>query len=256
MPTQISYENVLTDIGLSKSEIKVYFALLELGEETTGPIVKKAEIASGKAYLVLDKLLKKGLVTYVIKNNIKHYHANDPQLLLNYLKEKEVELKEKEKKLNLILPNLQLKFEEKKYRTRAELFEGPKGLKVATDFALKKTNSGNTIRVMGVPREANARNEAFLLDWNKRRIAKGVKLKILYNFDAKEFGKKREKMPLTQVGYNPKGFQTPAWIDIFEDYVLTLTTGENPICVLIKDKTTAESYQKQFELLWENATKH
>ena len=82
------YEELLTDIGLTKSEIAIYFALLDLGVSTTGPIIKKAGIASGKAYLILDKLILKRLVTHVIKSGTKHYQAKDPEILLDYLKDK------------------------------------------------------------------------------------------------------------------------------------------------------------------------
>ncbi|MCX6802962.1 MAG: hypothetical protein NTY48_00125 [Candidatus Diapherotrites archaeon] len=255
MEKQSELEEVLADIGLSSSEIKVYFALLELGSETTGPIVKRAGIASGKAYLVLDKLLKKGLATYILKGNIKYFHANEPENLLNYLKEKEDELKAKEDKFKAVLPQLKAKFEETKYKTRAEIFEGPRGVKAVTNIALKETPAGGTICIMGVPREANAKNEAFLLEWNKRRIAKGVKMKVLYSQEAVEFGRKREKMALTEVKYMPKGIETPSWIDVFEDYVIILNTRENSICFLIKDKTTAESYKKQFDYLWKQSSK-
>ncbi len=72
----LMYEELLTEIGLTKSEIAVYFALLELGSSTTGPIIKKANIASGKAYLILDKLAQKGLVTYSIKSKTKNYQKD------------------------------------------------------------------------------------------------------------------------------------------------------------------------------------
>jgi len=49
------YEELLTEIGLTKSEIAVYFALLELGSSTTGPIIKKAEICQGNILLFLSK---------------------------------------------------------------------------------------------------------------------------------------------------------------------------------------------------------
>lgn len=51
---------VLEELGLTKSEIKVYLALLELGQSTTGPVVDKAEIASSKIYEILEKLVNKG----------------------------------------------------------------------------------------------------------------------------------------------------------------------------------------------------
>ena len=63
----------LEKIGFTKSEIAVYTALLKIGQKTTGEILKEAKISSGKIYEILDKLIKKGLVSYIIKNNTKYF---------------------------------------------------------------------------------------------------------------------------------------------------------------------------------------
>lgn len=249
------YENLLEDIGLTKSEIAVYFALLDLGSSTTGPIIKKAKIASGKAYLVLEKLLHKGLVTYSIKSGTKYYSAKDPERLLDYLKEKEGSLKEKEKKLQEIIPQLKSKYEGEKYSPLAEIYEGIRGFKTFYEFVLKELKKGDCIDILGVPREANEKFQAYLLDWNQRRIKLGIKMRIIYNHDSKEFGLKREKMKLTEVRYMKKELETPAWIDIFKDYVVTINVHGEPICFLIKNKESAESYKKYFEELWKIAKK-
>lgn len=248
-------ENLLSEIGMTKSEIAVYFALLELGSSTTGPIIKKAGIASGKAYLVLDKLIKKGLVTYVVKGGVKYYQGKDPDLLLNYVNEKENELKLKEEELKRMLPKLKAEYEEKKYTPTAEIFEGIKGFKSFYDWTLKELKKGECIDILGVPREANERFQAYLMSWNKQRIKLGIKMRIVYNHDCMKFGKTREKMPLTEVRYMKKDLETPAWIDIFKDYVVTINVHGEPICFLIKNKETAESYKKYFEMIWEMSIK-
>ncbi len=249
------YEELLEDLGLTKSEIAVYFALLELGSSTTGPIIKQAKIASGKAYLILDKLLQKGLVTFVISSGVKHYQAKDPERLLDYLKEKELSLKKKEEQLRKIIPSLKTQFEEKKYKPIAEVYEGVKGFKTFYEWTLKELKKGDTVNIMGVPKKANERFQAYLLEWNKRRIAKGIKLRIIYNWDNKEFGEKRKALKLTEVRYMKQQFETPAWIDIFKDYVVTINVHGNPVCFLIKDRNSAESYQKYFDIVWKQSSK-
>lgn len=249
------YENILNEIGLTQSEIAVYLALLEIGSSTTGPIIKKAEIASGKAYLILDKLVLKGLVTHVIKSGTKHYQAKDPDQLLNYMDEKEKSLLDKKEKLKEIIPKLKAQYEEQKYKPRAEVFEGIKGFKTFYDWTLKELEKGDTIDIMGVPKEANEKFEGYLVEWNKKRIAKGIKMRIIYNHNCKSFGKKREKMKLTEVRYMKQELETPAWIDIFKDYVVTINVHGTPVCFLIKNKESADSYQKHFEILWKESKK-
>jgi len=249
------YEELLTDIGLTKSEVAVYFALLDLGSSTTGPIIKKAEISSGKAYLILDKLIMKGLVTHVIKSGTKYYQAKDPERLLDYLRDKESELKDKEERLKEILPKIRAKYDEEKYEPIAEVYEGVKGFKTFYDWVLNELKDGDSIDILGVPREGTEMFNAYFIDWNKRRIEKKIKMRIVYNSDAKEFGKLREKLRLTEVRYMKKELETPAWIVIFNDYITTINVHHDPVCFLIRNKESAESYKKYFEIMWKQSKK-
>ncbi len=244
------YEELLLDTGMTKSEVAVYFALLDLGSSTTGPVIKKAGIASGKVYLIMEKLILKGLVTRTIKSGTNYYQAKDPERLLDYMKEKEKDLKEKEINLRKILPDLKSKYEREKYRPKAEIYEGVKGFKTFYDWVLKELRRGDCIDILGVPREANEKFQAYLMDWNRKRIKLGINMRIIYNHDSKEFGKKREKMKLTEVRYMKKELETPAWVDVFKDYVVTINVHGDPICFLIRDRESAESYRKYFELIW------
>jgi sugar-specific transcriptional regulator TrmB len=249
------YEGIFKEIGFTKSETLVYLALLDLGGSTIGLIIKESGIASGKAYLVLGSLVKKGIVTYVIKSGVKHYRPKSPDRLLDYLNEKKREFNEKEKNLKEIIPQLKAKFKDNKEPTSAELFEGSKGFKTYHEWTLKKLNKGDTVYVMSAPKEANEKFGAYLFDWNKRRVKKGVKLKILYNHDSKKFGKLREKLKLTEVRYMTQKLETPAWVDIFQDYVININVESTPVCFLMKNKASAESYKKYFEIMWKQAKK-
>ena len=46
-----------------------------------------------------------------------------------------------------------------------------------------------------------------------------------------------------------------AAVDIFGDYVVTINVHDSPVCFLIKNKESAESYKKYFEILWKQARK-
>ena len=83
---------LLQKIGMNKSEVKVYLKLLELGSSTTGPIMHHAKVSSSKIYGVLQRLIEKGLVSFIIKSKTRYYHASSPEALLDYVHEKENEV--------------------------------------------------------------------------------------------------------------------------------------------------------------------
>ena len=65
-------EKLLEHIGLTKNEVKVYLALLDTGLTTTSAIIKETCINTSKVYESLERLLKKGLVSYTTESAFEH----------------------------------------------------------------------------------------------------------------------------------------------------------------------------------------
>jgi HTH-type transcriptional regulator, sugar sensing transcriptional regulator len=85
---------ILEDIGLTKREISVYIALIELGESTAGPLKHKTKLQNSVIHWCLNNLITKGLVNYVEKGKRKYYQATDPENLIKFLNEKKHRLQE------------------------------------------------------------------------------------------------------------------------------------------------------------------
>ena len=64
------YEEELKKIGLTNGEARVYSSLLNLESSTVGPITKKSGVAYSKIYEVLQRLIEKGMVSFIIKDTI------------------------------------------------------------------------------------------------------------------------------------------------------------------------------------------
>ena len=50
--------SILEDIGLTNAQIKVYLSLLELGETTSGPLIKKSKLQNSVVYNALNQLIQ------------------------------------------------------------------------------------------------------------------------------------------------------------------------------------------------------
>ena len=68
---------LLEEIGLANSEIKVYTTLLKTGEIKVGELIKELSLHRSRIYEAINRLTDKGLVSYVIKNNIKYNPLED-----------------------------------------------------------------------------------------------------------------------------------------------------------------------------------
>ena len=133
----------LTKLGLTKGEIRIYEALLELGETTRTKLAKKSGVSPSKIYDVTNRLLDKGIISIIKKNTILHFSAAHPERLKEYLIQKEEEIKKEKLLINSLFPTLLLKYNNIKELTNVEVFEGWEGMKtVFLDMAREIPEQG------------------------------------------------------------------------------------------------------------------
>ncbi len=246
-------ETLLEKAGLTKGEIKVYLALNEIGEATVGPLGKKSKVSKSKIYDILERLIEKGLAGYIVKEGTKHFTANDPQMLREYINKREHELCTIGEEIEKILPELMMKRQHAEKKPLAEIYSGWQGITAIRDELMEKYKSGETFLTMGCPKAANDRLEAYFLKFHERREKKKVGMRIIYNADARVYGELRKKMKQTQVRYLPKQFPSPHWIDIFPGAVFFVLVVKDPIAFVVRDEELTKSFRAYFEVMWENA---
>ncbi|MDO8627600.1 MAG: helix-turn-helix domain-containing protein [Candidatus Diapherotrites archaeon] len=245
---------VLEELGFTPGEVKVYLALIGLGESTTGPIVNEAGISVSKVYPILERLAKKGLVSHIVKQKVKYFKAADPQRLLVYMKEKEEHLQEQEKKLRLLLPSLELKQQSIVTEETAQVFDGLRGIQTARERTLSIMKKGDEMWIVGIARTPYDRLTNYFKDYHDRRIAKGIRCKYIYDeYARKPFGEDSAKYKLSDVRYLPEEMITHSWIEIYAD---TITIGINfkkSFSVVIQNQDVADSFRNYAKLMWKLA---
>jgi sugar-specific transcriptional regulator TrmB len=246
-------EQLFEKLGLTKGEIKVYLALTRLGETTVGPIVKESKVTKSKIYDILERLIEKGMVGYIIRSGTKHFMPNDPHMILEYVDKKEQELQKTKEEVTKILPQLLLQKGMVTERRVAEIYEGLQGIKAIREELMTSFKAGDTLLVLGAPKIANVKWEGWFLEFHKKRIANKVNMKIIYNADAKEYGQLREQMKLTEVRYLPSDLVSPNWIDIYPGSVLFVMILKTPIAFVVRDKELANSFRSYFDIMWKTS---
>lgn len=239
---------ILRNIGLTESEIKVYLALLELGSTTKGPIVDKSRVASSKIYELLEKLIQKGLVSYVIKSKVKYFEAAPPSRIMDYLKEKEDNLKEQETQLQKLIPELELQRSMAGIGSETQVFKGMKGAKTSFDDILNELKKGDEYSVLGISK-FTPHFERFVVNFHKKRAKSGIKCRIIVNELAQNIGKELEPIKLTQVKYLKKELFTPFVLIIYKDKTL-ISLSLDEIFIQIKSKNLSEGLKNYFDYMW------
>ena len=78
-------------------------------------------------------------------------------------------------------------------------------------------------------------------------------MKIIYDADAREFGKKRERFKLSSVRYLPNKLGGSNWIDVYPQAVLFGLFLRTPTAFVVRDRAFADSFRAYFEILWKAA---
>jgi sugar-specific transcriptional regulator TrmB len=244
-------DKVLKEIGLTQNEIKVYLALLDLGEAKTGEILKNSGLNSGRIYEILDSLQKKGLVSFVLKSGVKLFSPADPKRVKDYLKEKKDAIEKQEKDFDQILPELLGKISMTKSPSKIEVFTGFKGMKTAWRREFDHSDK-ETLYVIGINSSANYSKDV----WNyfanihrKKRENHGFKVRKLLSKEARFEREAHEKK--AKVRYLPYGSLVP--MSIIGNLTLIGIMTEQSITIAIESEEVARNFREQFKVLWKAA---
>lgn len=230
---------ILEDIGLSATEIKVFLTLLELGETKAGKIIEKLKLQSSSVYNALNSLILKGFVSYIKKSEIKYYRSAEPENVLDYLESK--------KKAYLkILPKLKEK-QKTKNNEGVEFYKSYKGIKILFSKLFKDAKKGDcymTFNTDNLEEYEEAREKIFRF---VKEIAKekGIIQKGIFNSKLKEKKKSNSRMQKKYV----KGHLPPTTIMLNEKTAI-ISWEEEPIGILIYSKDITKKYLSFFEQIW------
>lgn len=241
---------ILENIGLTKAEINAYLALLELGSVTSGKIVAKSRVSSSKIYEILEKLMQKGLVSFIIKSGVKHFEAAPPERIMDYIKKKEIDFLNQKTEINKLLPELNLKKQLSKYKSEATIFKGMKGLETAFNDIFKTLKKGDCVYTF-IAGQIDEKMNQFFSRHYKLRAEKGILTKTIFSIIGKRFYESRKDIKLFEGKIMPNASESPATINIYKDKVIIrIGDSEDVIAVVIENEKCARSFLEQFDSLW------
>ena len=193
---------------------------------------------------------EKGLVTYIIKANTKHFKAVSPDRLLDFLEDKKKRLEQQEKKVKDILPELKLKQQLVGDATEAEVFKGWKGMETVYKMLRETLSKGDLNLVFGASKGENEEQVKRFFNKHLKLLAgRGIKQKIIYNEDARGNIEEQTKYPtLFKVKYSEN--TTPAEINIWSDKTMIVILRKDPTVILVSDQKVADSFRQYFEIMW------
>lgn len=246
-------ESEIKKLGLSDKEAKVYLAALELGQAPAAEIAAFSGVVRVTAYVILEELKNKGLVSVFQKGKKTFFAAEPPERLANLFKIEENKIKESFLGLKNILPDLDRLYESRGERPKVRFFEGKKGIALLQEDILK-TRAKSIEEIIPLD-EAYKDFPPSKTDHRKRMYEKmrKVHFRIIYT------SKKGAILPETNIiekrsikFIKHELFPISAEIVLFGDKTLIFVTKNKPFAVVLEDQLITNTFRTIFDLLWKN----
>ncbi|GEM_PF-115428 len=248
-------KSLLRKIGLTDNEAEVYLILLKLEEALASEIASHTRVSRPHVYDSLNKLIDKGLASYVIKNNRKYFRGASPHKLLDYLKDKEALLKREEKEVTAALPALLTMHKPREAKPVVEVFEGKEGMKTILDDIIKTCKDDpKAARFVGFGESAK-RGEAIAPYAFKKYMAQRKKHKIPARFLYRE-GIETLGAPFSEYRPIPKEYSSKSMTIMYGNKTAVwIWLEKKPLIIRIESRDVAETYRGHFEVMWEQETR-
>lgn len=161
---------MLGSAGLSEKEAKVYIALLQLGRASSYSISSRSGLKKPTTYVILDELIKKGLVTKIPRAKKQQYIAMPPEEFFANAEEK---LKQAKK----ALPELITMAENEKVKVQTLFYEGVDGIEDALTYHLKEMNGKELVGLFSTGEDAPKDLMEIYTTWGDRLKKAGIKVR-------------------------------------------------------------------------------
>ena len=254
--------SILKDYGLDEKEIKVYVSLVEKDELNAYTIARITGIHRSTVYAIVERLLSKGFITNIQKDEKTFYSAIEISKII-------VKIKEKESLLLSLIPEFEKIKEEGISRVR--VFESRESQKQFSFNLFNQINNG-TIKEFYIlsggpskalsPEQRDSENltsqifmERLLKELKKQKSSKKIEYKGIWN---EKFKKSNLLELFSGLGEDRflKELPTLATMVIFGEYIAYLFTINGiPQVIEIQNKLIAEENKAYFSYLWKTAKK-
>lgn len=235
----------LEELGLTRNEAIVYLTLLDLGKVHIGQITEKTRMHRRTIYDCLERLKDRGLVSFVIEGKTRFFSAISPQKLKDIVKEKEA-------KIESILPELFEIAQKLKSKTEVSVHKGKEGLKnIMEDIVKSKPKEWLSLTSAA---KASKILPFYLPQFHEKRIKEKIILKIVFgrNKDAIKRADELKKTKLTEVKFIDTEYVMPISFWIYGNKIAFML-WDSETGILIESKETSDAFKKYFEILWKSA---
>jgi sugar-specific transcriptional regulator TrmB len=233
---------MLEEFGFTASEEKVYLALAGMEIASAADIIKRTRLHRATVYDVLERLIGKGFVSFVVRDKMKVYSVVDSSKFLDVALEERKKAEVKEERALVVVKKLR---EIKKVSSKnsvAKVFVGVEGQKVVMNDIIEE---GEDFIVFGSEGKFIEDLKDYTEQWARKREEKGIRARIVMAENSRA-----PVWKLNKIRFVGKEYCSPTSTFVYGNKVAIFMNDDSLTVVLIEGAGLAKSYRSYFEILW------
>lgn len=241
--------HLLKQLNFSEKEINIYLAALAMGSAPISKLAKKAGIKRPTAYVILEKLEEKGLVSLSEKKNKQIFVIQDPDKLLKMIEQQKEELLEKEEEIKKNLPKFKALIKKDTSIPLFRYYEGREAVwNIFDDLIESKQNAsvvaaGEIYNILGMKR--------FTKNVVQKRFQLGTEARIIADQHPENLrGWKEEKTIIRNYRFLPKDIVLDTSVYLYANKIALIFLKGNLSGIIIENEKLFLVFKFMFDSLW------
>ncbi len=244
----LTVQELLLELGFSKTEAETYWALLNLETVSIRKVAAFSGINRGTTHEAIRRLLSVGLVHARRSGEREYYSAESPEKIYDLIRERRKELLLTQAKASEYIPQLLAKKARPQGRPLVRYYEDDQGVVTILKDVLQTCSQLEKPEYFAYSsRPLRKYLYRKFPEFTKRRIAEGIAIKVMAVGEGgdTEGLSERKWLPEPESGLS-------SYIIIYGDKVanISISSDETPYGVVIEDAGVATMQRIIFERLW------
>jgi len=245
------FEKHLEEIGLNDKEAALYLALFSFENASVLDLAKKTGIKRSTAYVILESLAKKGLVSEITVGKKTNYYAEPPERLETFVERKIINLEESKKVLKDVIPQLKSISREHGEKPIVKYFEGKEGIFSAHQEFLRILKDSQEPMYMIYSKDLvdSLFSPTELTSFKKASQDKKLHTKSIYTYTK---GDRKPTNTSQRIRVDESKYPIKCDITVYDDTALISVLGKRISAVMIKNKDIAQTLKSLFNIVFDN----
>ncbi len=233
---------LLSRLGLSANESKIYLALLDHGDGTVSSVAKWSGLFRPVIYKTIPALVDKQLVATFPKGKQTHYRAESPARLSSQV-EGLVE------EFDIALPGLEALYSHRDKKPHVTFLEGKKALRAVFTDLVRTLPKGGVFYRYSSMKDQRRSSKYLPHDYREKRDAKQLERFVITSAEGAKYKEKRMERAIKVIPKEEGLFDYDITQIIYGNKVVFLDDNSET-AIVIQNPIIAEFQTKLFKLLW------